>query len=61
MKITLSDIEEMTHDELATACYRDGDPVIQSLGEELREAVDAESESQEVVERITAHITGREA
>jgi hypothetical protein len=51
----------MTHDELATACSRDGDPVIQSLGEELREAVDAESESQEVVERITAHITGREA
>lgn len=52
MNITILDIEENTHDEIATLAHRDSREEVRALGAELRSAVDAELDSIEIVEAL---------
>lgn len=56
MKITLGDIEELTHDELATLASRDEREEIRNLATNLRRAVDAEINGQEFVDGMRMEI-----
>lgn len=60
MKIYLSEIDEMTHDELATRAARmakaNDDGVLAGLSEDLRDAVDNERDSAEAAEAIRKHL-----
>ena len=56
MKITLSDIEEMTHDELATLASRDEREEIRNLATHLRRAVDTEVDGQCFVDEMRTEL-----
>lgn len=57
MRINLIDLNDLTHDELARECARDEREEIRALGHDLREAVDAEEDSDSIVEQIRAALT----
>lgn len=52
MNISIRDIEENTHDEIAKLAMRDSREEVRAPGAELRSAVDAEQDSSEIVEAI---------
>lgn len=59
-KIYLSELEEMTHDELATRAARMADAyaddVLAALASDLRDAVDSERPSDEAAAQIRTHL-----
>lgn len=61
-KIYITEIDEMTHDELATRAARmaeaNDDGMLAGLAADLREEVNFERDSMSVVESIKKHIEG---
>jgi len=50
------DIDDLTHEEIATRCIRSSDEGLQKLGRDLQEAVDNERPSTCIVDQIRAYL-----
>ena len=52
MNVSILDLEENTHDEIAKLASRDSREEVRALAADLRSAVDEERDSSEIVEAI---------
>lgn len=56
MKLLSFEIDELTHEELATRAIRSGDDELAGLGHDLQQAVDDERDSSAAAEAIRAYV-----
>lgn len=56
MKLLSIEIDDMTHEELATAAIRSGDADLATLGRDLQQAVDDERDSSPAAEAIREYV-----